>query len=47
MGKTVAQLEAEDDDKDGVPSAREAEFGFDPTKKQTWLAAGDGQDQVR
>lgn len=41
MGKTVAQLEAEDDDKDGVPSAREPEFGFDPARKQTWLAFGE------
>lgn len=41
MGKTEAQLKAEDDDKDGVPSAREAEFGFHPARKQTWLAVGE------
>jgi hypothetical protein len=24
-----------------VPSAREPEFGFDPARKQTWLAFGE------
>jgi len=41
MGKTNAQLEAEDSDKDGVPDDKEEPLGFDPNKKQTWLSEGE------
>ena len=41
MGKTNAQLEAEDSDKDGVPDDKEEQLGFDPNKKQTWLSEGE------
>ncbi len=40
-GKSEAQLTAEDSDGDGVPDAKEEQFGFNPALKQTWLSAGD------
>lgn len=41
MGKSEAQLAAEDSDGDGVPDAKEEQFGFNPAAKQTWLSSGE------
>ncbi|PKN28498.1 MAG: hypothetical protein CVU64_12940 [Deltaproteobacteria bacterium HGW-Deltaproteobacteria-21] len=41
MGKTNERLRTEDGDEDGVPNDKEEQFGFDPTRKQTWLSTGE------
>ncbi len=38
FGKSDAEIEAADTDQDGLPDSVEPQYGFDPTKKQTFLS---------